>query len=271
MRKSLYYVALACLAALGCSSNKQVVDPIPVHETFQLNSAALQEMRTINVWFPESYSNSHDSFPVMYMADGGIKEDFPHIANTMAALIQSKKIPPFILVGIENTQRRRDLTGPTTIASDKEVAPVVGGSAAFRKFLAVELIPQIKQRFRTKNTTGILGESLSGLFVMETFFLQPELFDYYIAFDPSLWWNDHYLVKNAKAMLSRPAAANKTLWFAGSGAEDIFTYTRELSGILKEANLPWLRWTYADEPKEEHASIFRATKEKALIWALTDR
>lgn len=43
-----------------------------------------------------------------------------------------KKIKPVILVGIENTERRRDLTGFTTIPKDKEVAPVVGGSEKFR-------------------------------------------------------------------------------------------------------------------------------------------
>lgn len=47
------------------------------------------------------YSDSTDAFPVMYMPDGGIKEDFPHIANTMADLIRKGSIPPMILVGIE--------------------------------------------------------------------------------------------------------------------------------------------------------------------------
>ena len=42
------------------------------------------------------------------MADGGIiDEDFPHIANTIAELMKTKKIPPIILVGIENTAKKR--------------------------------------------------------------------------------------------------------------------------------------------------------------------
>ena len=75
------------------------------HETFTIESSKVNETRTINVWTPPQYANSTDSLPVMYMADGGLQEDFPHIANTMAELIATKKIPPFILVGIENTQR----------------------------------------------------------------------------------------------------------------------------------------------------------------------
>jgi hypothetical protein len=105
---------------------------------------------------------------------------------------------------------------------------------------------------------------------METFFLTPEMFDYYIAFDPSLWWNDHYLVKTAKEHLAKFPVAKKNVWFAGSGTEDIFTFTRELSAILTKENHPGIRWTYSDEPGEQHSTIFRATKEKALIWAFSE-
>ena len=107
----------------------------------------------------------------MYIADGGIiDEDFPHIANTIAELMKTKKIPPIILVGIANTQRRRDLTGPTEVAKDKEIAPIVGGSEKFRAFIKEELFPEINKRYRTTNEKSIIGESLSGLFVVETFF-----------------------------------------------------------------------------------------------------
>src|SRR5690606_1498311 len=98
------------------------------------------------------------------MPDGGVQEDFPHIANTLSELIQNKKIPPFILVGIENTERRRDLSPPTEVEKDKEIAPVVGGSAVFRAFVQNELIPEINAKYRTTNEKGIIGESLAGLF-----------------------------------------------------------------------------------------------------------
>lgn len=255
----------------SCSNASQPNDPIPTHETFTIQSKKVGELRTINVWTPENYAKNSDSLPVMYMADGGIKEDFPHIANTFSKLIKSGKIPPFILVGIENTQRRRDLSGFTEVEKDKEIAPVVGGSEKFRAFINDELIPEINKKYRTTNEKGILGESLSGLFVMETFFLTPEMFDYYIAFDPSLWWNNHYFVRTAKEHLEKFPAKKKVLWFAGSDAKDISQYTRKISEILKTENHPDLKWTYSDEPKEKHNTIFRATKEKALIWALNKK
>lgn len=264
--KILNIILPIAFVLFSCSKQTSSPDSIPDHVTFKMPSVQIGEDRVINVWTPKSYVNSADSLDVMYMADGGIQEDFPHIANTLEKLIQEKKIKPIILVGIENTQRRRDLSGPTEVEKDKEIAPVVGGSAKFRAFIKEELIPEIEKKYRTTKKRSIIGESLSGLFVMETFFLDPELFDNYIAFDPSLWWNNKYLVHTANEHLNKFPNSEKTLWFAGSNATDIFQSTRELAEILKQKNLKQLIWKYSDEPKEEHQTIFRSTKEKALIW-----
>lgn len=175
------------------------------------------------------------------------------------------------MVGIENTERRRDLTGETQVAEDKKVAPVVGGSAKFRAFISDELIPEINKKYRTTKEKGIIGESLSGLFVMETLMEKPELFDFYIAFDPSLWWNNQYLVKNAQKNLAKiPQDQQKKLWFAGSGTKDISPMTKRLAKILETENKLNVIWKYSDEPKEKHNTIFRSTKEKALIWTLNN-
>jgi uncharacterized protein len=254
---------------ISCANSSQKKDPIPNHDEFTIESKLVGEKRNINVWLPPDYKTSSDTLPVMYMADGGIvEEDFPHIANTLAELIKSKSIPPMILVGIANTQRRRDLSGPTEIEKDKEIAPVVGGAEKFRAFIKEELFPEIDKRYRTNSKKSIIGESLSGLFVVETFLLTPDMFDNYIAFDPSLWWNNHYLVRTAKEHLANFPASEKKIWFAGSDAVDISKYTLELAEILKTENISNLKWNYSPEPKEKHNTIFRATKEKAIKWTL---
>ena len=97
------------------------------------------------------------------------------------------------------------------------------------------------------------------------------MFNYYIAFDPSLWWNNHYLVQTAKEHLATPFTNKKTFWFAGSNTKDISTYTKQLEQILKEENKANLTWNYSNEPKEKHNTIFRATKEKAIIWATGEK
>jgi hypothetical protein len=68
-------------------------------------------------------------------------EDFPHVTATVQSLITAGAMRPFIVVGIENPERRRDMTGPTEVAEDRKIAPRVGGSAAFRTFIRDELMP----------------------------------------------------------------------------------------------------------------------------------
>ncbi|WP_027376586.1 alpha/beta hydrolase [Kaistella palustris] len=269
--KALFSSLTFLLFLMSCRSAAPVQDIIPAHDTFILESKYTGETRVINVWKPENYNSDTGRFPVLYMPDGGLKEDFPHIANTLSKLISAKEIPPIILVGIENTQRRRDLTGPTQNAEDKKIAPVVGGSKEFRAFIKEELFPVIEKKYRTGDRRGLIGESLAGLFVTETLLESPNMFDYYIAFDPSLWWNDHALVGSAEKDLAGFPTAEKRFWFAGSGTEEISKYPRELAKILKERNLPNLKWKYSPEPKEEHSTIFRATKEKALIWTFANQ
>jgi len=70
------------------------------------------------------------------MPDDGLGEDFLHIAVLVQVLVGNVSMRPFILVGIENGQRRRDLTGPTTNKYDKQIVPMVVGSAAFRHCIA---------------------------------------------------------------------------------------------------------------------------------------
>ena len=101
-------------------------DSVLAHETFTIQSTTLGEARKINVYLPPQYLNNRREFPVLFMPDGGIDEDFPHVIRTVDSLIALHAIRPIIVVGIPNTQRRRDLTGPTRVKSDSAIAPRVG-------------------------------------------------------------------------------------------------------------------------------------------------
>jgi uncharacterized protein len=198
MSMSRYLSILLLLSVFFISNNALAGEskPLVIGETFTIESKILGETRRINIYATHPYGESEDTpLPVLYMPDGGIAEDFLHVAGLIQVSVGNGTMRPFLLVGIENTQRRRDLTGPTENPEDKKIAPKVGESNAFRKFIRKELMPEIKQRYRTTDETAIVGESLAGLFVVETFLLEPDMFDTYIAFDPSLWWNNQNLVK----------------------------------------------------------------------------
>ena len=251
-------VALPAGAAAGAS-------PLVLGGTFPIASKILGETRRINVYLPAPYAESPGArFPVLYMPDGGMAEDFLHVAGLVQVLVGNGTMRPFVLVGIENTERRRDLTGPTENEEDKKIAPRVGGSAAFRAFLRQELMPEVKARYRTTAETAIVGESLAGLFVVETLFLEPDLFDTYIAFDPSLWWDRQKLLDDAAKRLGERPKLEKTLYFASSDEPGIIQGTERLVGILAKSAPPGLHWQYVRMPEETHATIYHPAALKAF-------
>jgi predicted alpha/beta superfamily hydrolase len=242
--------------------------PLAIGESFDVDSKVLGEKRHINVYAPPGYAKSDERVPVLYMPDGGIGEDFLHIAGLVQVLVGNHTMRPFLLVGIENTERRRDLTGPTDNARDRAIAPRVGGAPEFRKFIRDELMPQVKQRYRTTDESAIVGESLGGLFAVETFFLEPDLFDTYIAIDPSLWWNDQKLVDGAAASLyARPRLA-KSLWFASSDEKGTQEPAQKLAEILLADAPTGVRWHYEKMPEEKHATIYHPAALKAFRMML---
>lgn len=244
-----------------------VSDPaLPPHETFELQSQVLVETRQINVFIPGG--RGAVALPVLYMPDGGVDEDFPHVVATVDSLIRKGAIRPVMVVGIPNTQRRRDLTGPTQVSSDSAVAPRVGESAAFRRFIRTELIPEITRRYRTTPERAIIGESFAGLFVLETFLEDPGLFQHYIALDPSLWWNNGRLVASAEERLRVHDEQLRSLYFASSREPSTAEGAARLAATLRGNARAVLRWTYVPRVDLEHATIFRALKPAALIHAL---
>jgi predicted alpha/beta superfamily hydrolase len=258
-------LAIAVAVAPACRRQVAVPDPVPPHETFRIASRALAEDRVVNVHVPAAYAAHPDSaFAVLYMPDGGIGEDFPHIVNTLTALTEAGDVVPLIVVGIENTQRRRDMTGPTEVESDRKIAPVVGGSAAFRAFIRDELMPEIEARYRCNGRTGIVGESAAGLFIMETFCLEPALFDTYIALSPSLWWNDHALVRGAGDSVRRTASLGLTLYLAAANETDVSPHVEAFAAVLAQAAPADLAWIYVPRPDLRHDTIYRAESAAAF-------
>jgi predicted alpha/beta superfamily hydrolase len=251
------------LAQRGGTSSP--ASPLVIGETFTMPSATLGEQRRINVYLPPGYSAADTvRYPVLYMPDGGIGEDFLHVAGLVQVSVGNGTMRPFILVGIENTERRRDMTGPTEVESDRRIAPRVGGSRPFRAFIRDELMPQIRARYLTTPETAIVGESLAGLFVLETFLTEPTLFDTYIALDPSLWWNDHRLVDEAGELLRTRSVSGKTLFLASSGNSGLADPLRDLTIVLRQNAPRGLRWFYEPMPQETHATIYHPAALRAF-------
>jgi predicted alpha/beta superfamily hydrolase len=268
MLRSLLLVFLTALSFRLAAQQRPALpagtEPLVIGQTFTLPSKALGETRRLNVYLPPAYFDSATlRLPVLYMPDGGLAEDFQHVAGLVQVLTGNGGMRPFILVGIENTQRRRDMTGPTTVEKDKKIAPKVGGSAVFRQFVRQELMPEINRRYRTTAEKAVVGESLAGLFVMETLLLEPDLFDTYLAFDPSLWWNNEYLVKQGATLLAKNTQP-KTLYVASSNEPGIVEPLARMEKVLQGKAAQPLKWHYEKMPEETHGSIYHPAALRAF-------
>lgn len=259
-------LAVLLVGAIAANARAESLGPtaaLSIGHTFTIESKVLGEPRRINVFRPTIYGDTVEtSLPVLYMPDGGIAEDFLHVAGLVQVLVSNGGMRPFLLVGIENTQRRRDMTGPTDDPEDRKIAPLVGGSAAFRQFVRSELMPAIASRYKTTRETAVIGESLAGLFVVETLFLEPDLFDSYLAFDPSLWWNRSALLTRNPPSPPTGAGPPKTLFVASSREKDMSRLARLLAERLRR--VPGIRLTYLPMPGESHATIYHPAALAAL-------
>ena len=99
------------------------------------------------------------------------------------------------------------------------------------------------------------------LFVVETLFLEPDLFDTYIAFDPSLWWNNGHLIGEAAQRMG--AVAGRSLYLASS-SQDIDEFTRHLADQLAAHAPASTRWHYEPMPEETHATIYHPAALRAF-------
>lgn len=239
-------------------------------QSYVVASSALKETRRINVHLPASYAAKlNQRYPVLYLLDGGEQEDFPHIVGLAQLGELSWTYREVIVVGIEGKDRKHDLTHPTSVAKEKQDLPTSGGSAAYRQFLAADLKPWVDAHYRTSGETALIGESLAGLFVVETFLKQPALFDAYIAASPSLWWDDQSLAKGAAADLARwPAGERKLYLTIGDEGGTMQAGVDKLVAALQTAPPQGLAWTYDPMPAEHHSTIYHPAALKAFrtLW-----
>lgn len=206
MRVLLALAALIFSAPLA-AQEVPASDPITIGTTHYLEYAA-GELRQVNVYLPQGYTVGPEdiqveeiAYPVLYLIDGGLNQDFLHVAGTTALNALWGRSQPVIVVGIQTDYRPADLIGDKGNAQEREAFPAAGNSAQFRAFIRDKVKPLIEANYRTSGDDAVIGESLAGLFIAETWLVEPGLFDRYAAIDPSLWWHDIALGKAAAGMV----------------------------------------------------------------------
>ncbi|WP_418602485.1 alpha/beta hydrolase [Hwangdonia sp.] len=205
---------ILCNFIFGQNENEQnKITPLSIGEKINFQSKILNENRILNVYLPNGYAtDSIKEFPVIYVLDGSIDEDFIHISGIVqfGSFSWINMIPESIVVGISNVDRKRDFTFPTNNKKDKEDFPTTGKSERFINFIEKELQPYIDTNYKTDSLKTLIGQSLGGLLATEILFKNPNLFDNYIIASPSLWWDDESLLKYTP----RPYSSKKSIYIA---------------------------------------------------------
>lgn len=270
VRLALLVIGTILCGKVGAQTSPSVKngDTIVIGTTYTLNSSVLGDDREINVWLPPSYNKDQDSYSVLYLLDGALDQDFQHIAGLAQLGALSWTFEPLIVVGVQTRERRRELTTSPSDPRYRVAFPESGGADQFRRFLAQEVIPFVDAGFRTKSRKALMGESLAGLFVVDTFLTSPELFDDYVAISPSLWWDDRVEVRRSADLLARHSPADRRLYLAI--ADEGGTMKDEMDRLLAslKAQPPdRLLWVYSDKSaSEHHDTIYHGAALDAPRW-----
>jgi uncharacterized protein len=228
-------------------------DPVPV----QLQSKVMSETRTILVRTPASYARGSRTYPVLYLTDGD--RQIGHTAATVDFLAREGRMPEVIIVGINNTDRTRDLT-PTKVDRMAEgfATPTAGGADRFLDFIATEVIPYVEKNYRTQPYRVFAGHSFGGLFAMHTFFTRPNLFSGVIAVSPTLTWDQRYVYRRAqewvKSAPDKPVALVMSVGNEGEALDQEFDALKALLEKKKSLELLAVRF-----PDEDHGSVVLPT------------
>ena len=171
-----------------------------------MRSDVLGEERSYWVSVPDSYRDSKYAprrYPVLYLLDGGA--NFHSATGTVrfmsSGLSGNIQIPELIIVAVLNTDRTRDLTPTHTRQRPEGDDPALknsGGGDAFLRFLNDELFPHVDRTYRTSRYRIIVGHSFGGLIALHALQSAPNMFQGYVAIDPSVFWDDQILARRAR-------------------------------------------------------------------------
>ncbi len=259
--------ALFAVAAVIAAAPAQGQQPITIGTSNSIASKALGEQRTVNVVLPSGYAQSRDKrFPVLYLIDGGVDQDLLHVAGAAQLGGIWGRSGEVIVVGIETKDRRKELVGPTSDPELMKKYPTAGHSAAFRKYLRDEVKPFVEGAYRTNGQDVVIGESLAGLFIVETYLNDPQLFDGYAAIDPSLWWDKEALSQTAAAKIGEGQKGRSLyLAMAKEQAEVPAAMGRIVTKLEAGASGSWC---LAERPDLTHATIYQQLTPQALQFLL---
>ena len=225
--------------SLAVCATAEKAEPFVIGEKFQIESKVLGETRTYIIHTPPSYRSGKDAYPVLVLQDA--EGHFAYTTSAVDMLSGNGRMPPMIVVGINNTDRTRDMTPtkPTTGFGGTPWTGSAGGADKFLSFIADELLPTVDRNYRTRPYRVLIGHSLGGLFAVYALLNRPEVFNGYLIISPSLWWDDQALVKAAPPFFAAHKDLRADLYMTmGSEGQDDAGRRVEIGGDVRREQAP---------------------------------
>jgi len=167
-------------SAAGADVSIQPVQPVRIDKIASMN---VGETREFWVSLPDGYSESGEKYPVLYLMDGDFNFNSGIIGGVRYAALLGE-MPEFIIVGIKNTDRSKDIFPEEVTYGDGSKD---GGRAdRYLDFIREELIPLIDQNYRTGDFRVLYGTSNTGFTTVYALFRNPDLANAYIAASATL-------------------------------------------------------------------------------------
>ena len=219
----------------------------------EFQSRMFRNTRMLRVWLPPGYSapeNQARHYPIFYLNDGqnlfdpatayiGVDWQADEAADR---LIREGKIPPLIVVGIDNAQKDR----PKEYLPYRSLHPPVmrPQGRRFPQFLLNEVMPFLYQRYRVARgpeNTGLGGSSLGAIISLFTAMDRPGVFGRLLLESPSLFISNRQLLKSTRAFRQWPERVFIAIGTREAGSEERDRQTVEdvlhLEHILRRAGL----------------------------------
>jgi predicted alpha/beta superfamily hydrolase len=234
----------------GSESSLELAGELQLHE---LQSRVFRNTRMLRVWLPPAYSvpeNQGRHYPVFYLNDGqnlfdpatayiGVDWQADEAADR---LIRESRIPPLILVGIDNAQKDR----PREYLPYRSFNPPIMRPQGKRypDFLLNEVMPFLYQRYRIARgpeNTGLGGSSLGAISSLYTVMTRPGIFGRLLLESPSLFVSNRQLLKSSRAFRQWPDKIFMAIGTREGGSEgrdqQVVKDVRELEHVLRRAGL----------------------------------
>jgi len=191
-----------------------------VYEEF--SSYKLGETRRLKIQLPRDYeTNTEKSYPIVIVLDANYL--FEPVAGNVDYFGYWEDMPEALVVGIMQGDSRYD----DCFYDDTNFMPADRG-ADFFEFIGMELVPFIDANFRTAKFIIAVGHDLTASYINYYLFMDPPLFNGYIALSPDLApMMDDRLPKRI------PNIPQKLFYYLATGTDDI----QDLQLVAQELNV----------------------------------